>query len=153
MRVIDENGKQLGIFYLEEALQIARERNLDLIQITEKVEPPVCKIMDYGKFIYQKEKKETSKKQKSGELKIIRLSFGISIHDLETKANLSAKFLKEDNKVKIEMILKGREKTHEDFAKEKINNFLEILKKQVSFKIERELKKEPKGFTMILTKI
>lgn len=154
VRLIDENGKQLGIFNLAEAIQKAKEKNLDLIQVTEKVDPPVCKIMDYGKYLYQQEKKEKEsfKKQRGGQLKGIRLSFGISLHDLEIKAHQAKKFLQEKDKIKIEMVLKGREKAHQDLAKEKINQFLEILKKEVSFKIERELKKEAKGFTIIIAK-
>ena len=154
VRVIDETEKQLGIIPLEEALRMARERNLDLIQVTERVEPPVCKIMDYGKYLYREEKKERgAKKQKGGEVKGIRLSFGISSHDLETRAHQAEKFLKEGNKVRIELILRGREKAHQDFAKEKIKKFLETLEKQIPIKIERDLKKEFKGFTMIITKI
>ena len=154
VRVIDETGKQLGILSLNEAIQMAREKNLDLIQFTEKVEPPVCKIMDYGKYLYLEEKKEktASKKQKSSEIKGVRLSFGISAHDLETRARQAEKFLKEGDKVRIEMILRGREKAHADFAKEKINQFLEILEKQIPFKTDRELKKEPRGFTIIISK-
>lgn len=153
MRVIDETGNQLGVFGLEEALKIAQERNLDLIQITEKTTPAVCKLMDYGKYLYWLQKKErTQKIKKSGELKGVRLGFNISLHDLETRANQAEKFLKRGQKVKVEMILRGREKAHADFAKEKFNQFLEILGKKILIKIERELKREMKGFTMIITK-
>jgi translation initiation factor IF-3 len=154
VRVINEEGKQIGILKIEEALVLARERNLDLVQVTEKVEPPVCKIMDYGKYLYQLEKKRklSAKKQQSGELKGIRLSFNISPHDLTVKAKLGEKLLKKGNKIRIEMKLKGREKALENFAKEKINKFLEILKELVPIKIERELKKEPRGLTMIISK-
>jgi len=138
---------------LQEALRQAEERNLDLIQITEKAEPPVCKIMDYGKYLYWQEKKEKeSTKQKGGEVKGIRLSFNISPHDLEIRAKLAEKFLKEGNKVRLEMILRGREKAMGEFAKGKINQFLEILRKQISIKIERELKREFRGFSMIISK-
>jgi len=153
VRVIDETGKQLGILPLQEALQIAQGRNLDLIQVTERVEPPVCKIMDYGKYAYLEEKKgKGAQKQKGGELKGIRLSFGISPHDLEIRVFQAEKFLKEGNKVRIEMVLRGREKAHGDFAKDKIRQFLEILEKLIPIKIERELKREARGFTMIITK-
>jgi translation initiation factor IF-3 len=153
VRLIDEDGKQLGILDLQEALQMARERNLDLIQVTEKVEPPVCKIIDYGKYLYSLEKKERTSRLKTGrEIKGIRLTFNISFHDLEVRAWQAEKFLKKGEAVKIELLLKGREKTHEDLAKEKINQFLEILNKLVPIKIERELKKEPRGFTMIISK-
>lgn len=153
IRVIDETGKQLGVMGLEKALQIAQERNLDLIQVTEKVEPPVCKIMDYGKYLYQEKKKEkqASKKQ-GGELKGIRLRFNISQHDLETRARQTEKFLKGGDKVRIEMVLRGREKALGNFAREKINKFLEILQEITPYKIEKEIKREPRGFSMIISK-
>jgi translation initiation factor IF-3 len=154
VRVIDETGKQLGILNLDEALSLAREKNLDLIQVTEKVDPPVCKIMEYGKYLYAegKKEKEAARKQKGGELKEIRLSFGISAHDLETRARQTEKFLKSGDKVRIQMVLRGREKAHQDFAREKIGHFLEIMQKLVPFKVERELKREPRGFTIIIAK-
>ena len=153
VRMIDESGKQLGIMKIDEALQLAEERHLDLIQITEKVVPPVCKIIDYGKYLYWQEKKaRESKKQKGGETKGIRLSFGISLNDLQTKAKLAKKFLENKNRVKIAMILKGREKAHLNVAKEKIGNFLKIISETTPIKIDQELKKEFRGFTMIITK-
>ena len=154
VRVIDESGSQLGVFSLEEALRKAQERNLDLIQVTDKVEPPVCRIMDYGKYAYQQKKreKEAAKKQKGGELKGIRLGFNIAPHDLEARARQAEKFLKQGNKVRIEMRLKGREKALGQFAKEKINKFLEVLQAAIPYKVERELKREPRGFNMIISK-
>ena len=154
VRTIDETGKQLGVMGLEKALQEAEGRHLDLIQVTEKVEPPVCKIMDYGKYLYQEKKKEKQavKKQKGGELKGIRLGFAISQHDLEVRARQAEKFLKNGNKVRIEMILRGREKALGNFAREKINKFLEVLQGLVPYKVERELKRESRGFLMIIAK-
>ena len=153
IKLIDETGKQIGIVSLEKALQAAKERNLDLIQVTEKVEPPVCKLGDYGKYLYQEEKKEKiAHKHKGGELKGVRLTYNISQHDLETKARLVEKFLNKGNKVRIELPLKGRERAMGDFAKEKINKFLEILKNIIPIKIERELKREARGLTMIISK-
>lgn len=133
---------------------MAREKNLDLIQVTEKVEPPVCKIMDYGKFLYIEEKKEKKdiSKQKGGEIKGLRLSFNISDHDIETRANTAEKFLKEGNKVRVEMVLRGREKALGDFAKDKMIKFLETLDKIIPVKLERELKREARGFTAIISK-
>ena len=134
---------------------MARGRNLDLIQVTERVEPAVCKIMDYGKFLYSLQKKEkiAIKKVKGvGELKGIRLGFNISPHDMKVKANLAEKFLKKGNKVRVELILRGREKAFGDFAREKINQFLETLDKSYTIKIERELKREPRGFSTIISK-
>lgn len=134
-----------------EAIQMARERNLDLIQVTERTEPPVCKIMEYGKYLYSLQKREKGVK-KSSEIKGIRLGFNISPHDLEIKANLAEKFLKKGNRVKINMILRGREKGFSELAKEKIKQFAEILGKKIPMKVEKELKKESRGFTMIITK-
>jgi len=139
---------------LEEALQKAEERNLDLIQVTDKVEPPVCKIMDYGKFLYQQKKKEkeASKKQRGGELKGIRLRFNMAEHDLKVRARQAEEFLKAGNKVRIEMRLFGREKALGEHAKEKVNQFLAILQGLITYKIERELKREFQGFNMIISK-
>ena len=154
VRVIDETGKQLGVMALEEALRTAYERNLDLIQVTEKVDPPVCKIVDYGKYAYQEKKKEQSatKKQKVSELKGIRLTFNIGQHDMETRARQTEKFLKDGDKVRIDIVLRGREKALGNFAREKIGKFLEVLQGFVPYKIERELKKEMRGFSMIISK-
>ena len=152
VRVIDETGKQLGVFPLEEALRLAQERNLDLIQVTEKVEPPVCKLGDYGKYLYSLEKKEKTTKTKAGEIKGVRISFAISPHDLETKAKMAEKFLKKGYRIRVELILKGRQKALGDFAKGKMNQFLETLGKLTPFKTERELKRESRGFTMIIAK-
>ncbi len=153
VRVIDETGKQLGVIDFKKALRFAQERNLDLVQVTEKVIPPVCKILDYKKYLYQQEKKErTAKKQTKGKLKGVRLHFNTSLHDLETKAHQAEKFLKKGNIIKIEMILRGREKSLQDFAKQKINKFLEILRLSTPIKIERELKKEARGLTIIISK-
>ena len=151
VRLIDETGKQLGVFSLEEALRMAQERNLDLIQVTEKVTPAVCKIGDYGKYLYSLQKKERKLRTKAGELKGVRISFAISPHDLETKAKQAEKFLKKGYRIRVELILKGRQKALGDFAKGKMKQFLEILEKLVPFKVEKELKREPRGFTMIIT--
>lgn len=153
VRVIDETGKQLGIMELGKALHMSRERGLDLIQVTEKVEPPVCKLGDYGKYLYRLEKKEReAKKQKGGNLKGIRLSFNISPHDLETRARLAEKFLKRGDKIRIEMRLKGREKALQRVARGKVDEFLKILQEIIPIKTERELKKQPRGLTMIIRK-
>ena len=148
--MIDAEGKQLGIFDLETALQKAREQGLDLVQVTHRIFPPICKIIDAGKYLYQQTKKQKTKKF-SG-LKKIRLSFNISSHDLKIKTKIAEKFLKEGWAVRVEMVLRQREKRLSDFAKQKLNQFLEILKKLIPFKVGRELKKEARGLTMIITK-
>jgi len=152
VRIVDETGKQLGIMPLEEALRISSDRNLDLIQVTEKVVPPVCKIGDFGKYLYQLQKKERKIKQVGGELKEVRIGFNISPHDLETKAKLAEKFLKKGDKVKVAMPLRGREKALGNFAKEKINQFLNFLDSLIPIKVEKDLKRDPRGFTMIISK-
>lgn len=153
VRLIDQNSQQIGVVELAEALRKAKETGLDLIQVTEKTDPPVCKIANYGKYSYHLEKKERRLRHHTGgEIKNIRLSFAISQHDIETRAKQTEKFLKEGAKVRVEMILRGREKALGDFAKEKFNKFLTTLKTLIEYKLERELKREPRGFTMIVAR-
>jgi len=153
VRLIDETEKQLGVLELNKALEMAKEKGLDLIQVTEKINPPVCKIMDHGKYLYRLKKKETSAKHnKGGEMKGIRLTFNISDHDMETRAKQAKKFLKIGDKVRIEMKLRGRERAHQDFAREKIKKFLDGINSSIPIKVERELKRQARGLTMIITK-
>jgi translation initiation factor IF-3 len=153
VRVVDETGKQLGVMDLEKAFRAAQERGLDLVQLTEKVEPPVCKITDYGKHLYWLEKKKKdSKQQKKGELKGVRLSFNISPHDMELRAKQAEKFLKQGDKVRIELKLRGRQRALQNISQGKFEKFLEILQNLVPIKVERELRKQPRGLTMIVTK-
>lgn len=142
----------MGVIPLTEALRTARERDLDLIQVTGKVMPPVCKIGEHGKYLYRQKKKEKLAKPRGGELKGIRLTYRISEHDLETRARQAEKFLKKGNRVRIEMKLRGREKALQGFAREKIKKFLELLEKSTSIKIESELQRKPRGLTMIISK-
>lgn len=126
---------------------------MDLIQVTEKADPPVCKIIDYGKYLYKLQKKEKGAKSKTTiELKGIRIGFNISSHDLETKAKLAEKFLKKGDRVRIEMKLRGREKALQQFAREKMVHFLETVNKLIPVKTDKELKKEPRGLTTIISK-
>jgi len=153
VRVISETGEQLGIMNIFQAIDLAKSKGLDLIQVTEKVEPPVCRIANYGKFLYQQQKKEKKMaKPKGGELKEIRLTFNISPHDMEVRANQAKKFLDDGDKVKINMSLRGREKAMGQFATDKVRTFLDNLNKLIPIKTERELKREPRGFTMIVSK-
>ena len=151
--MIDEKGEQVGIISLEKALAMAGERNLDLVQITDKVRPPICKILDHGKYLYQLKKKEgKSKAKKTGDIKGIRLSFGISEHDLETRARQTKSFFDKGYRVRIEMRLYGRQKGLTDFARKKIRRFVKKLGEEVPIKIEGELKREARGLTMIISK-
>ena len=131
---------------------MAKEEGLDLIEIAPNAKPPVCRIMDYGKFQYQKSRKEKlqKSKQKRTEIKGVRISPRIGQHDLNFKAKQAEKFLNQGHKVKIEMILKGREKGLLDIAREKLNKFIEIIELETTF--EQEIKRQPRGLFVIITK-
>jgi translation initiation factor IF-3 len=128
VRLIDDEGEQLGVVSLSEALRLAGEKKLDLVKIAAQATPPVCKIMDYGKHKYEQQKrdKDARKKQKTAELKEVRLSLNIERHDLETKSAMAKKFLEKGDKVKVSLRFRGRELGHsqmglkvfEEFAKE-----------------------------------
>lgn len=151
VRLIDENDHQVGVVTLKEALQAAWAKKLDLVQVTEKTDPPVARIMEYGKYLYSLQKKDKSAK-KTSEVKGVRLSYNISLHDMEMRAAQADKFLKKGDKVKIELRLRGREKAFGNLSKEKIGQFLEMLGKLIPYKIDKELKREQNGFTMIISK-
>lgn len=150
VRVIDDQNKHVGVMPLGEALKMAGERGVDLIEVGAAAIPPVCKLIDYGKYMYQQEKlqRESKKKQKEQETKETRLGVGISKHDLELKAGQVSKFLEEKNKVRIEMKLRGREKLHFDLAREKMEMFLKLV--TVEFKRDVDVKKTPSGFFIII---
>ena len=131
VKLIDENGEFAGNVPIEQALSRAKEAGLDLVEIAPKETPPVCRIIEYGKFQYQLEKKvkEQRKKQKNVEVKGIRLSLRIGEHDLEVRRGQAEGFLDEGDKVKVELILRGREHQHTDLAKKIINDFIASLGK------------------------
>ncbi len=151
VRVIDSKGSQLGVISLKEALEKAKEEDLDLVQITDKATPPVCKLIDYGKYLYWQNKKEKEHKKHSGELKGIRLTFKMSEHDMKTKALAAKKFLGKGDKIKIEVKLRGREKALRGYATEKLKNFINQLNELTPVKTEREIKSEARGLTVIIT--
>lgn len=154
VRLIDNEGQQIGVLPLDKALEIAKEKGLDLIQVTEKVIPPICRIGDYGKHLYQLQKKERKviAGSKKSEVKTIKLSFNISDNDINTRVLAAEKHLKKGDKIRIELRLKGREKQLSEVGVEKINKFLEQLKTKMEIKTEKGLKKEPKGLSMIILK-
>lgn len=151
VRVVDHTGKQLGIMNKNEAILKAKESEADLILITTKANPPICKIIEHGKYLFQQKKKKT-KQTKDDNIKGIRLSFAISDHDMETKAQRAKHFLENNNKVKIQIILKGRERVFKDIAINKINKFIEKTKKAIEIKTETSLKTEHKGYSVIISK-
>lgn len=149
--VIDENGQKIGVLPTQEALKMARERGLDLLEIAPMGKPPVCRIMDYGKYQYQQEKaaRQQKSKSKQTETKGIRLTFKISDHDMEIRAKQAEKFLSEGNKVKIDLVLRGREKALKDFAKEKMNKFMNSI--QIPHKIDMPPKSLPSGISIVIS--
>lgn len=151
MRVIGANGEQLGVISPQQAILIAKENGLDLVEVSPKAVPPVCRIMDFGKFQYQKSRQErqNKSKQKKFEIKGIRLGVRTDDHDLNFKRNQTEKFLKKGNKVKIEIILRGREKAHQDLARENLINFLKSI--ITDYKVEQDIKRFPGGFNVIIT--
>jgi translation initiation factor IF-3 len=122
VRVIDPDGEQLGIMTPEEALNEAAMRNLDLVEVSPNAQPPVCRIMDYGKFRYEqsKKEKEARKNQKVVTVKEIRMGVKIDNHDFDVKAKNSRKFIESGDKVKVAIRFRGREIVHNDLAKEKL---------------------------------
>ncbi len=151
VRLIDEKGQQTGIVPLQKALEMASERRLDLVQVTEKVEPPVCKITDSGKYLYRLKKKERKRTQQKGsEIKGVRLNFNTSPHDLDTKAKQAQKFLSQGNKIRVELRLRGREKALREHSQGQINKFLEILKSYTPIEIDQPSKRNPAGITIII---
>ncbi len=131
---------------------MAREKGLDLIEIAPNAKPPVCRIMDGGKYKYQKSKedKKQKSKQKQTEIKGIRISMRTGQHDLETKIKQIEKFFGKGDKVRIEMILKGREKSLFDLAKEKLTQFIKLIPSET--KIEQEIRRQPRGLSIVIGK-
>lgn len=127
IRVVGENGEQLGVLSVNEAIALANEKNLDLVEISPNATPPVCKIMDYGKFKYEKTKKdkENKKKQKNVVVKEIRIKPHIDEHDKDTKISQIEKFIAKEYKVKISLRLSGRERLHADSAIKILDAFAE----------------------------
>ena len=152
--LIDENGEKLGVIPTYKAISMAEEAEMDLVEVNPKEKPPVVKIMDYGQFKYEKEKKAHKQKvqQKKVDTKGIRLSVRISKHDFNFRIEQAKKFLQKGHKLKIELVLKGREKQHPWKARETINNFAQELSNIEELNIinEQDLTKQGGRFTMIL---
>ncbi|MGB4312193.1 MAG: translation initiation factor IF-3 [Natronincolaceae bacterium] len=150
IRVIDTNGDQLGIMSAKEAQKIANSKNLDLVKVAPQAKPPVCKIMDYGKYKYEvaKREKEARKNQKTVDVKEIRLSANIESHDLNVKANQASRFLKNGDKVKVSLRFRGRELSNTSKGQSVIREFATLLE-EVGI-IEREARLEGRQMIMIL---
>lgn len=130
VRVVDPDGEMLGVLSLREALNAAQDAGLDLVEVSPNAKPPVCKILDLGKYMYeqQKKKKEAKKKQKVVHLKEIKLRVNTDDHDLEYRLKNARKFIESGDKVKFSLRFRGREMAHNDIAKERFENIIEELK-------------------------
>lgn len=151
--MIGKDGENLGVLKIEEARQKATEAELDLIEISPKAQPPVVRIADYGKYQYQKEKeaRESAKKQKTVDLKAVRVGFNASPHDMEMRAKKANELLQEAGRVQIDFILKGRAKyLDRNFIQSRLQIFLSLV--TVPFQKAGEPKKGPRGLTLVLEK-
>ncbi|MCI8683957.1 translation initiation factor IF-3 [Petralouisia muris] len=151
VRLIGEDGEQLGIMPAREAMKIAREAELDLVKIAPTAKPPVCKIIDYGKYKYElvRKEKEARKKQKTVEIKEIRLSPNIETNDLNTKINAAKKFISKGNKVKITLRFRGREMAHMQSSRHILDDFAEHLSDIAT--VEKAPKLEGRSISIVLT--
>ena len=148
--VIDLNGENRGVMETAKAIELAREQEADLVEVSPLAKPPVCKVTDYGKLQYRQAKQEQQQKakQKKVEIKGIRIGFRTDKHDLLFKKTQAEKFLGKGNKVKVEIVLRGREKAMTDKARQNLSEFLKSV--AVPHKFEEEIKRGPMGFTAMI---
>lgn len=149
--MIGEEGEQLGIMSARDAMKLAREAGLDLVKIAPTAKPPVCKIIDYGKYKYElaRKEKEAKKKQKVIDVKEVRLSPNIEENDMKTKANMARKFLEKGDKVKVTLRFRGREMDHMGSSKHVLDDFAELLSDIAV--IDKPAKLEGRSMQMFLT--
>jgi len=150
VRLVDEEGEQLGLYTLADALKLAEERGIDLVEIAPTAKPPVCKTMDYGKFKYEqsKKEKEVKKKQKTISVKEVKLRLNIEENDFMTKARNAMRFLEDGDKVKVTIMFRGREITHSQLGIQLSKKFAEATS-EVS-RVEKPAKLEGRNMIMIL---
>jgi translation initiation factor IF-3 len=151
LRVIDVDGGNLGVLPTEEALRLAQEKGVDLIEIAPQVAPPIAKLMDFGKYQYEKNKKQKKAKAgaKASETKSIQIKIGTGEHDLELKAKNASKWLEEGHRIKVELYLSGRSKYMEEkFLKERLERILKLI--TIHYKVADPFKKSPKGYMITL---
>ena len=151
VRLIGTDGEQLGIMSAREAMKLAQEAELDLVKIAPGAKPPVCKIIDYGKYKYEqaRKEKEAKKKQKTVEVKEVRLSPNIDTNDLNTKINNAKKFISKGNKVKVTLRFRGREMAHMASSRHVLDDFAELLADVAT--VEKAPKIEGRSMTMFLS--
>ncbi len=150
IRVIDSDGSQLGIMPAKKAMELAEQKNLDLVKIAPQATPPVCKIIDYGKYRFEQSKreKEQRKNQRVVEIKEVRLSLNIDTHDFETKKNHAMRFIAEGNKVKASIRFRGREMGHPELGQEIMKRFAAAMEEAAN--VERPPKLEGRTMLMFL---
>ena len=150
LRVIDSDGTQLGIMPLRRAMELAEQKNLDLVKIAPQANPPVCKIIDYGKFRFEqaKREKEARRNQRVVEIKEVRLSLNIDTHDFETKKNHALRFISEGNKVKASIRFRGREMGHPELGLEIMRRFADAMSEVAN--VEKPAKLEGRTMLMFL---
>ena len=150
IRVISETGEMLGVMSPREAMRLAEDAGLDLVKISPNAVPPVCKIMDWGKFKFEqaKKEKENRRNQKVVELKEVQLSVTIDVGDVKVKARKATEFLEEGNKVKVTISLRGRQMAHAHLGRDVMMNFYEMLKEIAV--IEKPVNQEGRNLIMIL---
>lgn len=151
VRLLDQNGEQAGLVPIEKALEMAREFGLDLVEVAPLAKPPVCKILDYGKYRYEQEKKnrESKRKQKLVKLKEIRMQPKIEKHDLEFKAKHTKEFLEAGNKVKVTVRFRGRELAHTELGAKVLDSVIEVLGDVCN--VDRKPMMEGRFMSMILS--
>ena len=149
--MIGQHGEQLGIMSGRDALKLAREAELDLVKVAPGANPPVCKIIDYGKYRYEmiRKEKEARKKQKVIEIKEVRLSPNIDVNDLNTKTNSARKFLEKGNKVKVSLRFRGREMAHMQASRPMLESFAASLEDVAV--VDKPIKQEGRSLTMFLS--
>lgn len=154
VRVIDADGKNLDVINTEEAIKLAHQKELDLVEVHPKAQPPIARIMDYGQFKYQKEKeaRKLRARQHKVEVKGLRLSVRISDHDLGIRIKQAKKFLESGDKVKVEIVLRGRERRHPDLAKNQIQEFIKKLNDELEVKTEQPVAKQGNMVSALVAK-
>jgi len=152
--VIDENNEQVGAMKTEDAIKLAEEKELDLVEVSPKANPPVARLLDFKHFKYQKEKEAKKQRAQSKEVEIkgVRLSLRIAVGDKQIRLNSAKKFLEKGNKVRVEMILRGREKAHFHLAKEIIEDFTKTVQETFPIRIEQPVKKQGGRVTTIIAR-
>lgn len=154
VRVFDDEGTALGVIPTEEALALAQAKELDLVEVSPKADPPVCKILDFGQFKYQKEKEAKKQRAQSKEVDIkgVRLSVRIGDHDFNVRLGQALKFLERGDKVKIELPLRGRERAHRNVAQKVVERFIASIRETYEIRIEQHIAYQGGRMTAIVAR-